>query len=34
VRLLLRDHNRRRWCSTACGDRVRAARYYARHKGA
>jgi predicted RNA-binding Zn ribbon-like protein len=32
VRLLLRDHNRRRWCSTACGDRVRAARYYARHK--
>lgn len=32
VRLLLRDHNRRRWCSTGCGDRVRAARYHARHE--
>jgi predicted RNA-binding Zn ribbon-like protein len=32
VRLLLRDHNRRRWCSTRCGDRVRAARYRARHR--
>ena len=32
MRLLERDHNRRRWCSTACGDRVRAARYYARHR--
>jgi predicted RNA-binding Zn ribbon-like protein len=31
VRLLLRDHNRRRWCSTGCGDRVRGARYHARH---
>ena len=30
-RLLLRDHNRRRWCSTRCGDRIRAARYRARH---
>jgi predicted RNA-binding Zn ribbon-like protein len=32
VRLLIRDHNRRRWCSTRCGDRVRAARYRARHR--
>jgi predicted RNA-binding Zn ribbon-like protein len=32
VRLLLRDHPRRRWCSTRCGDRVRAARYYHRHR--
>jgi predicted RNA-binding Zn ribbon-like protein len=30
VRLLLRDHNRRRWCSTGCGDRVRSARYHGR----
>jgi predicted RNA-binding Zn ribbon-like protein len=32
IRLLLRDHGRRRWCSDRCGDRVRAARYYARHR--
>ncbi len=32
IRLLEKDHSRRRWCSTACGDRVRAARYYARHR--
>jgi predicted RNA-binding Zn ribbon-like protein len=32
VRLLLRDHARRQWCSVPCGDRVRAARYYRRHK--
>jgi predicted RNA-binding Zn ribbon-like protein len=32
VRLLLRDHPRRHWCSTRCGDRVRARRYYARHR--
>lgn len=25
-------HARRRWCSTHCGDRVRAARYYRRHR--
>jgi predicted RNA-binding Zn ribbon-like protein len=31
MRLLLRDHPRRRWCSTRCGDRVRASRYYERH---
>ncbi|MFL4473025.1 CGNR zinc finger domain-containing protein [Paeniglutamicibacter sp. MACA_103] len=29
-RLLLRTHARRCWCSTRCGDRVRAARAYAR----
>jgi predicted RNA-binding Zn ribbon-like protein len=34
VRLLLRDHPRRRWCSTRCGDRVRASRYYHRHRQA
>lgn len=32
VRLLLRTHGRRHWCSTRCGDRVRAARYYARRR--
>ncbi len=32
VRLLLRDHPRRAWCSTRCGDRVRASRYYHRHR--
>jgi predicted RNA-binding Zn ribbon-like protein len=31
TRLLLRDHNRRHWCSTRCGDRVRASRYRERH---
>ncbi|MCI2238692.1 CGNR zinc finger domain-containing protein [Paenibacillus sp. TRM 82003] len=29
-RYLLRTHARRHWCSTRCGDRVRAARSYAR----
>jgi predicted RNA-binding Zn ribbon-like protein len=29
-RLLLRTHARRTWCSVRCGDRVRAARSYAR----
>lgn len=32
VRLMLRDHPRRQWCSTRCGDRVRASRYYHRHR--
>jgi predicted RNA-binding Zn ribbon-like protein len=32
IRLLLRDHNRRRWCSTRCGDRVRTARYRERQR--
>jgi predicted RNA-binding Zn ribbon-like protein len=27
VRYFLREHARRRWCSTTCGDRVRAARH-------
>lgn len=31
-RLLLRTHGRRQWCSTRCGDRVRAARSYARKR--
>lgn len=29
-RFLLRTHARRHWCSTRCGDRVRASRAYAR----
>jgi predicted RNA-binding Zn ribbon-like protein len=33
-RLLLRDHPRRHWCSTQCGDRMRARRYYHRHREA
>ncbi|WP_244923659.1 CGNR zinc finger domain-containing protein [Brachybacterium saurashtrense] len=32
-RFYLRTHGRRQWCSTRCGDRVRAARSYARSKG-
>lgn len=32
-RYLLRTHARRQWCSTRCGDRVRAARAYARRVG-
>lgn len=32
-RFLLRTHARRQWCSTRCGDRVRAARAYARKHG-
>lgn len=32
-RFLLRTHARRQWCSTRCGDRVRAARAYARRQG-
>lgn len=32
VRLLLKDHPRRHWCSTRCGDRVRASRYYRRRR--
>lgn len=30
--LFLRTHARRQWCSTRCGDRVRAARAYARRR--
>lgn len=30
IRLLLRTHPKRQWCSNRCGDRVRAARHYAR----
>jgi predicted RNA-binding Zn ribbon-like protein len=29
-RLFVQDHGRRRWCSTACGDRMRSARHYAK----
>ncbi|WP_125107693.1 CGNR zinc finger domain-containing protein [Gulosibacter massiliensis] len=34
IRFFLRTHARRQWCSTRCGDRVRAARAYARKKEA
>ena len=30
VLYFVRDHPRREWCSTGCGNRVRAARYYRR----
>jgi predicted RNA-binding Zn ribbon-like protein len=34
TRYLVRTHAARHWCSTRCGDRVRAARAYARRKQA
>lgn len=33
VLYFVKDHPRREWCSTACGNRARAARHYARHTG-
>ena len=33
VLYFVKDHPRREWCSTACGNRVRAARHYRRHHG-
>ena len=33
IRWFLRTHAARQWCSDRCGDRVRAARHYARHRG-
>ncbi|WP_329474888.1 CGNR zinc finger domain-containing protein [Kribbella sp. NBC_01484] len=33
VLYFVKDHPRREWCSAACGNRVRAARHYARHSG-
>ncbi|MEU8785791.1 CGNR zinc finger domain-containing protein [Streptomyces sp. NPDC048637] len=32
IRFFLREHARRQWCSTMCGDRVRAARHYQRRR--
>ena len=32
VLYFLKDHPRREWCSTACGNRARAARHYRRHR--
>jgi predicted RNA-binding Zn ribbon-like protein len=32
IRVFLREHARRQWCSTTCGDRVRAARHYQRQQ--
>lgn len=34
VLYFVKDHPRREWCSTACGNRARAARHYQRHKQA
>jgi predicted RNA-binding Zn ribbon-like protein len=31
-RLFIADHRRRRWCSRACGDRVRVARHYRKRR--
>lgn len=32
VLYFVKDHPRREWCSTGCGNRARAARHYARHR--
>ncbi|WP_412542884.1 CGNR zinc finger domain-containing protein [Longispora sp. K20-0274] len=32
VLYFLKDHPRREWCSTACGNRARAARHYRKHR--
>jgi predicted RNA-binding Zn ribbon-like protein len=34
VLYFVKQHPRREWCSTACGNRARAARHYQRHRGA
>lgn len=34
VLYFVKDHPRREWCSTACGNRARAARHYSRHRKA
>jgi predicted RNA-binding Zn ribbon-like protein len=34
VLYFVKDHPRREWCSTACGNRARAARHYERHRPA
>jgi predicted RNA-binding Zn ribbon-like protein len=34
VLYFVKDHPRREWCSDACGNRARAARYYERHRTA
>lgn len=34
VLYFIKDHPRREWCSTACGNRARAARHYRRHHAA
>jgi predicted RNA-binding Zn ribbon-like protein len=32
VLMFLKDHPRREWCSTVCGNRARQARHYRRHR--
>ncbi|GAA4614032.1 CGNR zinc finger domain-containing protein [Actinoallomurus liliacearum] len=34
IRFFVRTHAARQWCSNRCGDRVRAARHYARRRAA
>jgi predicted RNA-binding Zn ribbon-like protein len=34
VLMFIKDHPRREWCSTACGNRARQARHYARRRAA
>ena len=34
VLYFVKHHHRREWCSTACGNRARAARHYQRHRSA
>jgi predicted RNA-binding Zn ribbon-like protein len=34
IRFLLRSHGKRQWCSTRCGNRIRAARHYTHHSRA
>ena len=34
VLYFVKQHHRREWCSTACGNRARAARHYQRHRSA
>jgi predicted RNA-binding Zn ribbon-like protein len=33
LRYFIKDHPRREWCATPCGNRARAARHYQRHRG-
>jgi predicted RNA-binding Zn ribbon-like protein len=33
ILMFLKDHPRREWCSTKCGNRARQARHYARQRG-
>jgi predicted RNA-binding Zn ribbon-like protein len=32
LRYFIKDHPRREWCTTSCGNRARTARHYQRHR--